>query len=846
MNLFRRIAYLLRRRQLDQELQAEMAAHREAMGEPQQFGNTLRLRDEARDAWGWIWLDQLQQDVHHGLRVLAKRPVYAATAIFVLSLGIGLNMTLIQVLNAAAWKPLNIRDPHSLVRFFRLGPQSSSSGVPYPVAQYVARHNTVLEDVITLQQSRMAWGDGEGQPASLAFVSANFFEQLGGVPAMGRPFRRGEEPGAPVVVVSHQFWSSRLRSDPATIGSTVTVNGRKAQLIGVAAEGFHGPTNSRCDGWLMVEQIKHFFPGSDIDSNWRTNSVNMYARLKPGVSAKAAEDGVLPAIRELAQRYPDWFSKDEWLGAALGTKHFRNERGDRELQTVTFLLGGLSLLVLIIACANVAGLGVAQATSRLHEFRMRAALGAGRGRVVRQWLTEAALLAMGGVAGGWFTGYVLAKTIMVLTEFDTPMQLTPDWRTALAALLIAFVTALAVGLAPALRVTRMNSIAAGLRDHGSTSVGTRSQRTLLAVQVMGTSVLLVITALTARKLDRLVSGDFGFVMEGLAVIEAPLGTHGYTAEAGRQYWMQAASAMKADPRVAETALSSLAPLGRMLAESDYRDAPGLKATHISVEPEFFQLMRIPLIRGRNFNRGDTHRTAVIIGQRLAERMYGTLNVLGKSFPRTNPESTIIGVAANATLIKIQATNVTEIYHPLEPREMGHAVLLARMRDGVALTVPASIMRQIDGRIVPELRWMTTDLERRLFAPRLMWQASQGVGTFALLLSAVGIFGLVAYTVSLRTREIGVRVALGAGARSIVLLLLRGLMLPIGAGAITGLLLATLALGGVLSGEPLYLDPHEPIAAASAASALACAVLIAAAGPLRRALRIDPVTALRQD
>lgn len=849
MKLLRRLWYLVRRGKLERELEAEMQAHREEMGTRNGgFGNGLRLREESRDAWGWRWLDEAWQDLRHGLRILSKTPLYTATAIVVLSLGMGLNLALMQVLNAALWKPMEIRDASTMLRFRRKSPDSSSSGVPYRVARYVGEHNSVLEAVTTVQYVRTIWGDGEGQPLSAAFVTSNFFEQMGGYGGPGRLFNERDVKGPPVVVVSEQFFRWKLNSDLGLVGSTVKVNGRAATLIGVGAPGFRGPNNERCDAWMLMDQIGEFYPGSAETENWTRDSVDMFGRRKKDVPVKAVEDGLRAAMAELTKTYPERLAKDSWLEAAEANNRFRAPRDSGEVQIVTALLGGLSLLVLLIACSNVAGLGLAQATSRLSEFRMRSALGAGRFRVARQLLTEASVLALGGAAGGWLVGYAMSTAIMVVAEFDSPMEVVPDPKLAAIATGLAWITAMVVGLAPAWRVTRRDGIAQGLRDHGSTAGGQGAwmQRALLGAQVLGTSVLLIITALTARKLERMVAADFGFTMEGVAVIQAPLAQHGFAPEAARRYWQQAKEAASADPRMQRAALSSLVPMGRTLAEAGYRDAPGLKNSVLSVEPEFFDLMRIPIIRGRNFVAGDTHRSAIIIGQRLAERMYGTLDVVGKPFPKSGSESTIVGVTANATLIKITATDVSELFHPLQPAEMSQASLLVRMRDGVSLETASAVARRVNSRVVPEVHWLVRDFERRMLAPRLMWEVSRGVGGFALLLSSIGIFGLVAYTVALRTREIGVRVALGAAGSSIVMLVVRGLWLPLALGGVLGVAIGIFGLGRILSGNPFYLDPKEPVAIGGAVLVLAVSVVMAAIGPVRRALRIDPAAALRHE
>jgi len=360
-------------------------------------------------------------------------------------------------------------------------------------------------------------------------------------------------------------------------------------------------------------------------------------------------------------------------------------------------------------------------------------------------------------------------------------------------------------------------------------------------------VLLLVAGMTVRKLQMVASANVGFAMENVAVLDVSLSRYGLAPDAAAAYWRALRDGVAADTRVQGVTLSTWAPMGNGSAQSDYSDAPGLKVTTMTVDPNFHNLLRIPILAGRGFQAGDTRQNAVIISRRLAERMYGATDVVGQSFPKggDGPQATIVGIAADAKLIRITASNVAESYSPMETREFASAILIARVERG-QLDALRQAAQKVNPAVTPGVRWMKDDFEKKLLEPRMTSAGATFMGGLALTLTCIGIFGLVAYTVSLRTKEIGIRLALGAGRESVLWLVLKGLAGPVAAGLVLGAALVLLGLAKPLSGAPLFIDSSDPLAIAISLGLLAAAGLVASYVPAIRALRIDPSSALREE
>ena len=861
----RRAWYLLNRRRFERELAEEMAAHREMLGEPRRFGNTLRIREEARDAWVARWLDEAWQDLRYAARSLVRAPFFALSVVLILSVGIGLNLAVFQFINVVALRPPAVRTPETLVLFHRVSNTFRSSGIPYPATQFIREHNTVLSATLTRRDGRVTWESDAASRPRASYVSANWFAELGYNAALGRAFvesidERVESPA--VVVVSDGFWRTRLQAASDAVGRNVRINDHPVTIIGVAPPGFpdleFNPRQTEL--WLLLTQIDRFNPGTDFKEAWGAHSTALYGRLRPGVSPAAARDSLRATMEELARVRPAEFKSGERLEPYPGSSGFRGPEDTEELILFGALVGGLTLVVLLVACANIGNLMLSHAMGRLRELGVCAALGASRWRIVRQQLVESFLLA----TLGTITGLVLAtwavRTFTVYAAFPRYLTLAPDARTFAAAAAIAVASTCVFGVGPAWMVTRRDLI--GVMKEGGYNasrglVRARFRLMLVGAQVMGCCVLLMVTGLMMRGLHGLLVADLGFEFERVAVLDAAPGQFGVRGQAARAYWEEVKRSIAARPGVAMVSLTSQAPLGDSVSTSFYSDAHRLSVTTANVEASFFELMGIPLIAGRNFRPDDDPRGVVIISRRLANEMYGTLSVLGKPFPTcahcvqprpgSEPARTIIGISEDASLLNPRATTVAEQYMPIDRDGYDNVLLLARAHGDPAQIVDPmrAAVRAADNRVVASTKLMRTSYEEKL-RTRAFAGAGVGItGVLALTLACFGIFGVVSYGVATRTREIGIRRALGATGASVLTLVLQHLVIPVGVGMGLGVA-AGLGAGWLLARDPLYLPSSDVLTPLLIVLFFAITAAAAAVWPASRALGVEPLRALRHE
>ena len=850
--VWRRIWYALNRRRVARELEEEMAVHRQMMADPRAFGNVLKLREESHDAWGWGWLDRLRQDIAGGARVLRRSPVFALTACLILSGGVGLNLTFFQLLNVTTLRPPAIVDPESLVRFSRQGRSFFSSGIPYPAADIIREHNSVLAAVMTRHRSDVVWDQDPAASLNASFVSANWFEEVGYGAVMGRVFSQELDDRAdapPVVVISHQFWRARLHSSETVIGQTIRLNERVATVIGVAPADFPDFDFDNPQLWLLIHQIDHYQPGTRFREDWRSNEMELYARLRPGVTPTAATEGLRTAVAELATSHPGIFRVDESLVPATAANNFNSARDLREIGKVASLIGALTLLVLIVASANLANFVLSHAIGRLREFSIRFALGASRGRIFRQMLAECSLLGAAGAAGGMAVAHGATRVMAAATELPPYLDFTPDWRLFAAALVFATLGMLAFGLIPAWMVSRRDLIRP-IKDGGEqTSAGLSRARLRLALvcaQVAGCCALLVVAGALGRGLQQLLAGQPGFSFERSVVLNPSLPRHGIAGDAARAYWARVAEAVAANGHVHHMALAYPAPLGGTVNQSTYGADTGRLAVNVMrVDPDFFEALKIPLLAGRIFEPEEAD--VVIVSRRLALAMYGSLDVLGRGFPKTRPARTIVGVAGDASVLQLRASGTAEEYMPLSTADYADAVLVATTRGAADdLIKPLrDAARLADARVLPKVQPLAAAYAAKLRGPRIATTISSLIALLVLVLACLGIFGVVAYAVRIRTKEIGIRRALGADAPRVCALVTRQLIWPVSLGMAIGTALGFLA-GRLLGGDPFYLAVADLTAPSTALAVFAAAACAAAIVPASRALAMDPIRALRQE
>jgi predicted permease len=862
ITLFRRVWHLVNRSRRERDLLSEMAEHRDAMHDPSRFGDTHRLLEYSRDAWGWNWLDDAMQDLSVGMRTFVKSPSFAITATLILTFGIGLNVTLFQMISVGLLRPPAVKHAESWVRFLRAAPHSTTSTVPYPLTQFVNDNNNgVLAAVILEYQSDLAWGREAEDEITASFVSTNWFDETGYGAAHGRVLSDALDgrADAPAVVLSHEFWRNHLGADPNLIGRVAYIDRRPVTIAGVAAAALPGLDFVVPDVFLPITQREYFYPQSTLLRSWSDEAVDMYGRLAPGVSATVAREALRTTMQAAAAGHKE-VKKDEWLEPLLATSNFMRDGERQAVLAVLSLIGALTTLVLVVAAANLGNLVMSRATGRVRELGVRMALGARRTRIVRQLVIESVPLVAMGALGSLGFAWAAATTIAALGGFPPYMDFRIKWGTVVLTVALALISLVVVGLLPAWKVAQQHLIDA-LKDGGQNVSRTldraRLRRVMVVAQVAGSCLLLIVAGMMVRSVQRAIRSSAGFDYERAAVLSMPLGRYGMPVDARRSYWYQVKERVLANPEVEAAAIVTAAPLGGRVFETAYDATPGLRTLTQSVDAEYFDTMQIRLLSGRVFNASEPD--AVIVSRRLALEMYGTLDVLGRGFPLSAggrsrssadvaklsaPEGTIIGVAADAHSIKVDANDVAELYRPLTVGDFSEVELVARARTDADRLPP--ILREaamLDRRVIPGARVMHEDFARRMQGPRMASAIAGGIGMLTLALACLGIFGVVSYGVALRTKEIGIRVALGARQPALLRSIVRQVLTPVGIGAAIGLVLA-IPVGVALGSEPFYLENADPVAFAGALAVFASAGAVSALWPAYQVLKRNPVDSLR--
>ncbi len=824
--MWRRIQYLWQRGRIQRELEEEMAAHRAEMGDPRAFGSTLKLREEANDAWGFRWLEQFQQDLHYAARNLSRSPGFTLTAVAVLGLGIGLNVTAFGFLNTAMFRPLpGIENPHTLMRLTRRSPQASSSDVSYPAYEFYRRNNSVFSSMLATSGSELTYQDNERWRTQL--VTRNFFAELGAGPAYGRLDAR--EPGD--VVLSTAFFERRFGHDVSIIGKPILLNRKAARVVGVVGAGFAGLDPEGADVYGLLEDHPHFFEASKLLSSTEMQPLHLYGRLAAGTSPEAAQEAMRPVVNAWREASPAEVWKDEYLLVTPGAYAMQTQSRDKILVPL-LIASSLLLLVLATACANLGNLLLARSVSRERELAIRTAVGANRGRIVRQLMTESAALALLGAGAGLALSMVATTVLVRLLEWPSFVDATPDWRVVGFALGAGLLASVFFGLAPALQATRRDAKRAA-----------RLRLTLVGLQAAASCILLIVSGLLLRGLNKVVSEEPGFVYAQSAVIDPDLHGVGREGAAARLYFQDLQSRLAQLNGVEATAIATVPPLGRRTIS--LRHAAGsLLMNHIS--PEYFATMQIPLLRGRNFQVGD--RDVTILGERAANRLWPNQDPIGQEFIPSPGEGrwTVVGVAANAPITSPGDSEAMELYRPIEDAHLREAMLLVRASRwaGVQPHVQQAA-NEVDPRVIPKLTPMREGMDRRLSNSRSGALTVAFLGMVSLTLAVVGFAGLISFSVTQRTREIGIRLALGASRWEVMRVGLDRLLLPTAIGLATGAAAAA-GLADLLRSQLYGLSILDPVSFVGAPVLFLMVALVFSVGPLNRAAKVDPSTALRHD
>jgi predicted permease len=847
INLLRRVWHLINRSRRERELVAEMNEHREQMHDASRFGNTHRLIEQSRDAWGWNWLDDALQDLKLGIRGLMRAPTFAITGILILTFGIGLNLTLYQMASIGLLRPPALKNPETLARFTRQAPHSRSTTVPYPITQAVAQDGT-LSAVLVKAFAPIAWGK-ELNTVPALFVSPNWFSELGAAPAAGRLFEPAVDSATsePVAVVSHQFWRTQLGSDPNIVGSTIDVNRKPVTVIGISSRNFSGTDLNTPNVWLVINQREYLFPDSPFLRAWDSDGVDLYGRFKEGTSQAVVRERMRAFMAALHKERPDVIAADEWLEPAMASTNFMDASDRIGMMAVLSLLGLLTTLVLCVAATNVGNLVLSRATGRSRELGVRVALGAKRSRIVRQLMVETLPLAVLGAGGGFLLADWASHTIAVVGGIPESVSFAADWSTLAVSLALSVVTLLVIGALPAWKVASQELIAA-IKDGGhQVSINldkAKLRRFLMGAQVCGSCLILVIAAMMTRTLQRVLSNDLGFEYEHAAVLQPGLGRYGYDGERAIEYWGRVKARVAQHPDVVALAVALAPPLGGRVNETRFNEAPGLEVIANHVEPTFFNAMQIPLLAGRTFERGDDPNSAIIISRTLAIAMYGSLDVVGRGFPRSESTATVVAVVGDAHSIRIESAYTSELYRPMSGEDYVQGILIARSR-GDAVTLPA-VLREaaaIDTRVLPGVALLRDSFEDRATGTRIASAIALSTGLLTLLIACLGIFGMVSYGATLRVKEFGIHMALGAETSTVVFLAVRQIVWPVAVGMVLGVAAAG-PIGMAIAQGPIQLRAADPAAYLGALLFFVATALVAALLPALRVIKADPIQSLR--
>jgi predicted permease len=813
------------------------------------------------------------QDIKYGLRMLVRSPAFTAVAALSLALGIGANTAIFSLVNAVLLRPIPVEEPNRLASVFTTD-QRNPGNLPLSHLNFkdLRDQNQVFDGMAGFTFAQVNWSTGNESEQLLAqVVSGNYFSVLGVQPAQGRAFIPDEDARpTPVAVVSHGFWEQSLGSDPAVVGRTISINRTPFTVVGVAPRGFTGTfLGANPAMWVPMSMHDVVQPNFDWYEQRRGLFIFAFGRLKPGVTNDQARANLQTVFGQLEQAFPD-DNKGRSAGSVplLDARLNPNGQGGNQVVQISTILMVVVGIVLLIACANIANLMLARASKRRREIAIRLALGAARLRLIRQLITESVLLSMVGGALGlllayWLLDFLAAADLQLPLPIDDTLAI--DGRVLAFTGLLAVATGVLFGLAPAIQASKpdvvpvlKNETVPGGATRGWTRFFTLRQA-LVVSQVALSLISLIAAGLFLRSLRDAQAVDPGFETRGVLVMNFNLGREGYTPDRGQLFFDQVTEQVSGLPGVVHASIAQNPPLAGGFLRSvmpegaDTTTQDRILVQVNSVSPGYLETLEIPLVRGRDLAATDTAGAplVVVVNETMAQRFWPGADALGKRFRFFGDDAftTIVGIARDATYNAIAEDPTPFIYQPIKQNYTPQASLHVR-----AAGPAASLAGPVRGRIqevdptlsVFNIRTLEDQVADSLAPLRINVIVLATFGTLALLLAAIGLYGVASYSVSQRTREIGVRMALGAQPSSVLGLVLRHGLVLVAVGLVVGIG-AALVLASAIPQDLLpNVSARDPWTFALTSVILAFVALAASYIPARRATRIDPLIALKAD
>ena len=862
--LWRRFWYLFTRRRMEADLREEMESHRAEMGEPSRFGNTLRLREESRDVWGWNWVDDTLRDIRYACRTIIGMPVLTIVVVLSLGVGIGINTTVFSWIQAVVLQPIpGVTDPSD---FYLIEPRADAGaypGVSWPEYRDLWEGVGSFNDLAAFRMVPINLGeDGRTERVYGLLVSTNYFSTLGLEPLLGRFAWNGDSDNMEVAV-SHGFWQRRLDGSGDAIGSRVRVNGQELTVVAVTPPGFQGTVlGLEFDLWVQATLAPILYDGSRELEERNQRGYSVMGRLLPGTSQAQAQADVDAVAARIERDFPE-------ANAGFQSEVLPFWRAPRGAQQ--FVLPGLTvlqavmLLLLLAVCGNTANLVLARATVRQREVAVRLAIGAGRSRVVRLLMTESLILGLAGATMGvliaiW--GTTSLRAVRFSTLFPIRFETGVDAIGLSFAAALGVVCAVAFGTAPALQLLQGSHLS--LRSHSCGIEPKKMRKTLMSIEAGLALMVLLAAGLFLQGFRETLDTDPGFEPEGLLLSAYDLsgGTAGHLVSGpnvdttfARTFTRRLLQELRTLPEVESAAIAAFIPidihglpLGSFSLEGRGQTdlAPDRALVNV-VTRSYFETMGIPLVRGTDFTilNDSTTPPQVIVNEEFVRRFLGGSEPIGRRLDAGAQTFTITGVVRDSVYESFGEAPIPFTYYAYRDRMRAEGQIHLRTRPGSeALLAPevGRVVRELDPALpVYDVRTMTEHVETNLFLRRIPAQMFAVIAPLLLLLAAIGIYAVVAYNVTLRTTEIGIRLAMGARTRTLVRQIVAESMGGIAVGMAIGWLLAFVVYIHLVPGDPL-----DPAVFVGIPSLLAVVAITSCWIPARRATRLDPVTALRED